>query len=112
MLPRPGPAQAMAVTATERALCGCRTVPAEQDPAACPAHPPDLPPQSSLDALHTPALMLFVHLLPVALTLWLLAAQGVLELRPLGLRAVHGSMVAAALAGVQVRASGAGGKAG
>lgn len=52
-------------------------------------------------ALRIPALMLFLHLLPTALTLWLLAAQGVLELRPLGLRAVRGGAVAAALAGVQ-----------
>lgn len=44
-----------------------------------------LPPavQSSLDALHAPALLLFLHLVPAALTLWLLGVQGVLELRPL-----------------------------
>ncbi len=39
--------------------------------------------QSSLDALRAPALLLFLHLAPAALTLWLLGAQGVLELRPL-----------------------------
>ena len=46
--------------------------------------------------------MLFLHFLPVATTLWLLSAQGVLELRPLSLRAVQGSLVAALLAGLQV----------
>ena len=58
--------------------------------------------QASLEALHTPAIMLFLHFLPGATTLWLLSAQGVLELRPLSLRAVQGSLVAALLAGLQV----------
>ena len=33
--------------------------------------------------MRTPGLLLFLHLAPAALTLWLLGAQGVLELRPL-----------------------------
>lgn len=45
--------------------------------------------------------MLFLHLVPAALTLWLLAAQGVLDMRPLSLRSVQGSLPAAALAGLQ-----------
>lgn len=46
--------------------------------------PPSFPPvQSSLDALRAPGLLLFLHLGPAALTLWLLGVQGVLELRPL-----------------------------
>ncbi|PRW45565.1 hypothetical protein C2E21_6038 [Chlorella sorokiniana] len=57
--------------------------------------------KSSLDALRTPGLLLFLHLAPAALTLWLLGAQGVLELRPLSLRAVQGGVPTAALAGLQ-----------
>jgi hypothetical protein len=49
--------------------------------------------------------MAFIHFTPVTLLLWLLAAQGVLELRPLSLRTLQGGAVAAALRGVQVGAA-------
>lgn len=58
--------------------------------------------QSSLDALATPALLLFAHLLPAAAALRVLGAQGALELRPLSLRTLQGGVVAATLHSLQV----------
>ncbi|KAL4422328.1 hypothetical protein ABPG75_008525 [Micractinium tetrahymenae] len=57
--------------------------------------------KSSLEALATPALLLFLHFLPTAAALRLLGAQGALELRPLSLRTLQGGAMAALLAGLQ-----------
>eukprot|EP00887_Chlorella_sp_A99_P008285 scaffold12.g8285.t1 len=53
--------------------------------------------KASLDALTAPALLAFVHLLPTAATLWLLAAQGALDLGPLSARAAQGAAPTALL---------------
>ena len=56
--------------------------------------------QLSLQGLQTPAIMVFLHLVPTMGALWLLSS-----VRPLHLRALQGCSIQAALAGVQVRAS-------
>ena len=54
--------------------------------------------QLSLQGLQTPAIMVFLHLVPTMGALWLLSS-----VRPLHLRALQGCSIQAALAGVQVR---------
>ena len=51
--------------------------------------------------MQTPSLLAFLHFLPVALLLWMLAGQGLLELRPVTLRTLQGGAVAATLGGLQ-----------
>lgn len=80
---------------------------AELLPKPLLASPPSHTPiclQSSLEALATPALLLFLHLLPTAAALRLLGAQGALELRPLSLRTLQGGLVPGLLLGLQVSA--------
>lgn len=55
--------------------------------------------QASLQGLQTPAILVFLHLVPTVGALWLLS-----NVKPLSLKALRGCSIQSALAGIQVPA--------